>query len=261
MLGVVAADGVHEITPDGAHDYRVAGTDGNSQEPAWSADGSRVAFSQRDPGHRTASGNPAANLVVADVAPRCWTALSLQRADAFDWPLWSRDGRGLTYLRHPDGSYMVDHPMYLEMSASDGSGARRLAAVRSPAPWAPDGSGRLVFSDTEGLKLRNPNGQVKTLDAVPDSEFASWSPDSSRILFSVSTNSAVWVVNADGSGLRALTPTFSRSGAFVFFESWSPDGARIAFVRDCCAQPGASSQSDVWVVNADGSDAHAVTSS
>jgi Tol biopolymer transport system component len=156
---------------------------------------------------------------------------------------------------------MVDQPTYLEVSAIDGSGARRIATAYSPAAWAPDGSGRIVFSDRQGLKLRKPSGQVITLDAVPDSELASWSPDSTRIVFSVSTNSAVWVVNADGSGLRALTPTIrDEPHAFVFFSSWSPDGARVAFTRECCDRPQAR-ESDVWVVSSDGTNSHPLTSS
>ena len=264
LVGIVAADGVHELAVDGSRDHKVAGTDSHSREPAWSADGAQVVFSEQYPDLKTPSGNPVANLVVADVTGRCWTALSDQRSDVYESPSWAPDGRSLAYVRHVGGSLMVgEQSARLEVSAPDGTGARVIASSRSPGAWAPDGSGRIVFSDEEGLKLRQPNGRVIVLDAVGDSEFASWSPDSKRIVFSVSTNSAVWVVNADGTGLRALTPENRlEPHAFVFFSSWSPDGARIAFTRDCCLSQSAEPRgSDLWLVNADGTGAHAVTSS
>ena len=58
-----------------------------------------------------------------------------------------------------------------------------------------------------------------------------WSPDGSRIVF-VSQDTAsddIWIVNADGSGLRNLTP---RERAWDKRPSWSPDGTRIVFWSD-----------------------------
>ena len=42
-------------------------------------------------------------------------------------------------------------------------------------------------------------------------------------------DAALWVMNADGSQLRQLTPTSGAHGDY--FPSWSPDGQRIAFQR------------------------------
>ncbi len=74
----------------------------------------------------------------------------------------------------------------------------------------------------------------------------SWSPDSSGILFSGfhSKQADIYVMNADGSGLKQLTdhPSADMWGSF------SPDGKRIVFQskRD-------GAQEDIYIMNADGS--------
>jgi Tol biopolymer transport system component len=54
----------------------------------------------------------------------------------------------------------------------------------------------------------------------------SWSPDDKRIAFSTNRTGKfeVWVINADGSGLRQLTHV---PGAQVLGPIWSPDGVRL----------------------------------
>ena len=64
---------------------------------------------------------------------------------------------------------------------------------------------------------------------------AAWSPDGRRIAFDY--HDAIYVVNADGSGLLRLA-----HNAYAF-HSWSPDGRKLIFAR----LPG------LWVMNADGS--------
>ncbi len=58
------------------------------------------------------------------------------------------------------------------------------------------------------------------------------------------------VVNANGSGLRVLT----HDKVTEFDPVWSPDGRQIAFIR-----PTAHTSSQVWVMNADGTDQHSLT--
>jgi Tol biopolymer transport system component len=63
-----------------------------------------------------------------------------------------------------------------------------------------------------------------------------FSPDGSKILVQAyderanqGRNSNEYVINADGTGLRALT--HEANGSFAFSGDWSPDGEHIAYVR------------------------------
>ena len=92
-----------------------------------------------------------------------------------------------------------------------------------------------------------------------------WSPDGSRIAFqynlsdgaysgSLNLNAGIWVVNANGTGLRQVTQR-SPGTAWDFGPSWSPDGGKLAFVRaDLRRQADA-----VFTVDVDGSGERQVT--
>ena len=81
------------------------------------------------------------------------------------------------------------------------------------------------------------------------------SPDGSMLAFKASRNSGadqwIGIVNADGSGLRRITPTSLEPDNPV----WSHDGARIAFI----AHTPPEGHSRILVVNADGSGLYQVS--
>ena len=88
-------------------------------------------------------------------------------------------------------------------------------------------------------------------DGDVDNFEPSWSPDYRQIVFQrwdrgALTPNTLWVVNADGSGLRQLT---SEVGAGDRNPSWSPDGKFIAFDRTL---PDGQGQ-HIWRIDADGS--------
>ncbi len=62
-------------------------------------------------------------------------------------------------------------------------------------------------------------------------------------------NDDFYLIGADGSGLRPLT----RMAETVAFPYWSPDGSKIAYL--CCT----GHDSNLWVMNADGSGARRLT--
>ncbi|MCI0329946.1 MAG: DUF5050 domain-containing protein [candidate division Zixibacteria bacterium] len=74
----------------------------------------------------------------------------------------------------------------------------------------------------------------------------SWSPDGKRIAFSARTEKEpfeIYVVNADGSGLKQLTNDSSED----YWTSWSPDGKKIAFNSN------RDGNYEIYIMDADGS--------
>jgi Tol biopolymer transport system component len=97
-----------------------------------------------------------------------------------------------------------------------------------------------------------------------------WSPDGSRLAFarqvmspepgSSWTSAAVYVVNADGSDLRRVTP----EGWYAFNASWSPDGSALAFVNAAMIvnedHTSVTGQlTDIYTVRPDGADVRRLT--
>ena len=107
----------------------------------------------------------------------------------------------------------------------------------------PDGTG--------ALQLNPPGLQLHGADCC--NAPADWSPDGSQVAFAAfwkgnvgsARRTALFVVNADGTGLRRISPygLGAHNGA-----TWSPDGRLIAFNLRFVDGPG----SQVWVVHPDG---------
>jgi len=81
-----------------------------------------------------------------------------------------------------------------------------------------------------------------------------WSPDGRELAYSAKTptgNDAIVVESADGTGARRI---FRRAPHWIWGTAWSPDGRHIAFT----VQGQLHAATQLWVVNADGTDPHVV---
>src|SRR6266545_1757908 len=130
---------------------------------------------------------------------------------------------------------------------ADGSGRRRLASGKGELlpELSPDGH-RILFAHGRWLYVMRSDGTDtrpvarfgslgRRASAQQDEYDASWSPDGKRIAFvrdfetqkAYTAHSALYVVNADGTGLRRLTKVSPK--VETTNPTWSPDGHKIAF--------------------------------
>ena len=168
-----------------------------------------------------------------------------QRRLAEGWDLdWSPDGRRIALINKG-----------IDVINVDGTGLRSLVAHAECCgiDWSPGGL-RIAYVERRGITVARTDGtRSDRLTSGYDSS-PRWSPNGRKLLFTRTVSDGgndVFVVNADGSGLRRLTHGFFlHLGASA---SWSPDSRRLAIA----GQGGGTD--DVFVMNADGSDQHNLT--
>lgn len=195
-------------------------------EPAWSPDGTRIAFASAREGSFDI-------YVMNSDGTGTKRLTSLKENDQH--PTWSPDGSRIAFTRFSD----VDH---LYVMNADGTGARRLTdddltAEAEPA-WSLDGrwiaySHRASGSDLREIWVVRPDGSgrrsVTKLDAK--SYTPTWAPDSKRLAFSSNSGGAfydIYTVSVDGKNVRRVVT----STTDAFEPAWSPGGTDIAFSRD-----------------------------
>ena len=121
--------------------------------------------------------------------------------------------------------------------------------------WSPDGSRILVRryianGESDIYSVRPDGTDLRRLTTQPGDELEpQWSPDGRQFLYYRSGGfgplpGELWVARADGSRARKLDVPTSAGHA-----RWAPDAKRIAY-NDANA---------IWVINADGSGAHAIS--
>ena len=96
-------------------------------------------------------------------------------------------------------------------------------------------------------------GRVRLTTSLDNEEQSSWSPDGTRMAFK--RRDAVWVVNADGSGLQSLTEIVT-DGHNSTQPAWSPDGMQLLFRDNTALAP--VNVADIWIMDADGTHSHPV---
>ncbi len=76
----------------------------------------------------------------------------------------------------------------------------------------------------------------------------SWSPDGKQILYSGQPDANLFIMSADGTGVKKLTS--HPDGVYYYLAKWSPDGNHIAFVQ---FSPGLNSRPRVMLMDSNGS--------
>lgn len=194
--------------------------------PTWSPDGSFIAFHTGRWGDFTGHAEIAMVPAVGGEVVRLTDDACFQDGD----PTWIADGGAVAALP------VWTMPPLPDLGTPGAAGAGDILVAGST-----DGVGDLFSLDS--------TGEMTNLTAdLPDQLSPAWSPDHSRIAFASDAaqrgNLDIYVMDADGSNLVRLTTNPQGENR----PTWSPDGSRLAYEG-----PGG-----IWVVDADGSDAHLV---
>jgi dipeptidyl aminopeptidase/acylaminoacyl peptidase len=197
----------------------------------------------------------------------------------------SPDGKSLAYTIERADKKEDSYRHELWVSASDGSGARRVCRATDDCTepkFSPDGKRLAYLSDAnEGTQLwlaRTGDGRGRAITDVDEGvgDF-DWAPDGSKLVFEredpnvrktgdapwVITGSQIqrdgegfvdgrhthlWIVPASGGTPKALT----RGSYDETSPRWSPKGDWIAFESNRNPDPDATDDSDIWLVSATG---------
>lgn len=187
-----------------------------------------------------------------------------------DDPDWSPSGSTIAFTRCPLGNGRC----HVDAMRPDGSGLKQLGPAnddRAFPSWAPDGKHIAYVRSWGGVQhdeikysalyVMTPTGGgahllVNPMNAQPyagDVGHSSWSPDGKQLVLEVThsplgdpaNGHALFLVNADGSGLKQLTPWSLNAGGKP---DWSPDGSRILF-----RAPTKNERGNLYTIAPDGS--------
>jgi TolB protein len=200
------------------------------QNPTWTKDGSRVAFS----GISSDGKMFESKIMVGNVNEE--TTQEVYSSDT-EYPIylyWSPDNENLSFISSPvTGQYIV------MQSVPAAGGERTLLDSGSPYywSWAPDGRVMIVHaggaetaSSPQHLAfLRvDPQPLEMGLDTTPASfQAPAWSPDGNRIALARVTDNENQIVVTDAAGENPKpVGTFTRRTAFA----WSSDGSKLAYL-------------------------------
>jgi polyisoprenoid-binding protein YceI len=212
-------------------------------EPAWSADGSRIAW-VRYPN---------------DLPPTLWIADDRMSAGSIQEllgasprsPDWSPDGRFIIAVPADDFDTSL---VVVDVAARTSTRLFNDPGSEDGPAWSPDGR-TIALSlipaggNDEDIYLLDPDGtNLRQLTSDPAYEYQpAWSPDGRLLAFV--RGGDLWVMRADGTEPQRLT-----RGLLVDSPTWSPDGERLAFVLSGAGPMNEGPERrSLWFVDADGS--------
>jgi eukaryotic-like serine/threonine-protein kinase len=229
-------DQLVQLTDDAATDWN----------PVWSHDGKYLYFvSDRSGGMRLW------RVAIDEASGRALAAPELvPTPSAYSQHIsLSRDGKRLVFvnLNLKRNLYRVQIDPNREKVIGQSEAQTQWSRQGTDLDLSPDGEAIVyttVSDSREDLAIFSNNSSTEPR-RLTDDEYKDrggrWSPDGKQIAFysTRSGNFEIWLINADGTGLRRLTETGNNK---AFTPLWSPDGKRLSFT---------SNNGEAWILEVD----------
>src|SRR5215216_3113883 len=237
--------------------------DTNEGQPAWSPDGTKIAFT--GPGDLNEDGSGGlGDIYIMDADGTNRTNLT-DTSDFLEYqPSWAPSGAQLTFVREVPGRVISEQPdifvMDTDPATNDAINVTQTDESESHPAWSPDGA-KIAFAGVRNsgweIVTMDPDGQNEKIltgdgfdgnDEAPD-----WSPDGTKVVFMKESQVGgccepweIWAVNRDGSGDTNLT----NDPSYDMGPSWSPDGSEIIFSSTRARTDEDPSRTDIFAMPA-----------
>ena len=234
---------IYVMNADGTAAERLTFHSASDIDPDISPDGRTIVFTSDRDGDRDIYTMP---ITVGEP-----TNLTSNEVDD-GWPRWSPDGQRIVFHTNRDGDYEI------YSMAADGSSLVRLTSHEGPdvfPDWTPDGT-QLLFRRDLDVWIANADGTEprRLTEREGGDQMAVASPDGRMVATGSGRDGyfAVYLMNADGSQQRSLTPLAPGADTAGFLNGW-PAWSRDGRLFMTSAGPETGGDPEIFVMNADGS--------
>jgi Tol biopolymer transport system component len=206
----IPSKAIYVMNADGSNPVQVTTGQPDDSYPAWSPDGTRIAFTRYD------NGLGVQNIWVMKANGSNQQQLTLVNSQNNYKPAWSPDGQKIAFDSNRSGADQIwvmnadgSHPVNLSNSG----------VLDTDPAWSPDGQ-KIVFTrgsfpDSQLMVMNaDGTGQSVLVSSMGQNAEPAWSPDGLRIAFysTRSTSSPqLYVMNADGSNQTMITNSAGES--------------------------------------------------